>query len=251
MLNGIALGAALMYILDPEQGKRRRARIHDAAAASSRDLVDGVATGWRDLRNRVRGALGAARGLTEEQPTDAVVEERVRARLGHFVRHSGLLDVNVQDGRVTLRGQLVATDVDELLRQLRRVHGVRSLEHELELMPDVPASAGDAMPRVARFDTDGRQRGFEWTPAARLLIGSSAGWLLLTGLGRRSLLGYGLSTVGMLTLARAFAERPAGAGDGAATRERDETFAAGGEAPTTRSQRETTSRRERETTPRA
>lgn len=207
MLQGIALGAALMYICDPNQGKRRRARIRDKATGLGRDLVDGIASSGRDLRHRADNAIGRVRGLAAEQASDSLVEERLRGRLGHFVRNSGLLDVKVQDGAVTLRGKIVATDIDQLLRRLKHVRGVRRLDHKLEVLPDV----GGAEPavRVARVDPVPFAREVHWTPATRLVLGGCGGLMVLQGLRRHGVARWALGTLGMMTLSRAIAGAPA------------------------------------------
>jgi hypothetical protein len=136
-----------------------------------------------------------------------VIEQRLCARLGHFVRNSGLLDVKVEDGVANVRGQIVATDIDELLHRLRRVHGVRRLAHALEVLPDViPMEEGASARRVARIDPAALERDHPWTPAARLLVGGAGSLLVLDGLRRRNARGLGLATLGMMTLSRAFVE---------------------------------------------
>src|SRR5262245_22540636 len=133
LLYAAAVGAAAMYLLDPSQGRRRRARIRDKAGTMRQDVAERVSSGARRLRDRARGR---ARDRVAARASDFVIEQRIRARLGHFVRNSGLLDVKCEDGVATLRGQIIATDVDELLHRLRRVQGVRRLAHALEVMPD-------------------------------------------------------------------------------------------------------------------
>ncbi len=62
-LAGMGLGAALMYIFDPERGRSRRAYLSDkvtSAANETREAVTGTA---RDLSNRAQGALAEA-GIT-------------------------------------------------------------------------------------------------------------------------------------------------------------------------------------------
>lgn len=72
VLGALALGALAMYLLDPEQGNRRRALVKDKlysisrksrkrAEAKSRDLVN-RARGVAHEARRVAGKLGLARG---------------------------------------------------------------------------------------------------------------------------------------------------------------------------------------------
>ncbi len=58
MLGGFALGALVMFILDPDKGSRRRALARDkvySAAVRARKRIDAKS---RDLANRAKG-LGA------------------------------------------------------------------------------------------------------------------------------------------------------------------------------------------------
>lgn len=73
LLYGIGIGAALMYILDPQQGRRRRALLRDKLIALSNDVSDTVGKTSRDLRNRAQGVVAEAssmiglQGQTDEQ----------------------------------------------------------------------------------------------------------------------------------------------------------------------------------------
>jgi hypothetical protein len=57
LLAGMAIGAALMYLLDPEQGGRRRSLLRDKFVALSNDAADVLGKTSRDLRNRAQGVI--------------------------------------------------------------------------------------------------------------------------------------------------------------------------------------------------
>ena len=67
LLAGVALGAGLMYLLDPERGRTRRKLLGDKLVAWTNDLSDAAGATARDLRNRAKGVVaeagGAARNL--------------------------------------------------------------------------------------------------------------------------------------------------------------------------------------------
>ncbi len=66
---GVGIGAALMYVFDPEHGRRRRAIARDKALGAANDSIDAVEDKSRDLSNRARGAVAEARGvLAPERP---------------------------------------------------------------------------------------------------------------------------------------------------------------------------------------
>jgi hypothetical protein len=63
VLGGVGLGAALMYLLDPSGGGRRRALIRDKAVGLSHDITDAVEGKAKDLRNRAKGLVHEAGSL--------------------------------------------------------------------------------------------------------------------------------------------------------------------------------------------
>jgi uncharacterized membrane protein len=62
LLVGAGVGAASMYLFDPDRGRRRRHRIEDRARAAVHDLQDVAGKAERDLQNRARGVAARARG---------------------------------------------------------------------------------------------------------------------------------------------------------------------------------------------
>ena len=100
-LGGMGLGAALMYTLDPEKGRQRRARVRDRLKS-----------------------LGPVAGLTgSHAPSDRVLADRVCAAIGRAVSHPGSIAVEVQDGCAVLTGRVLERETRELLRRVGRVAG--------------------------------------------------------------------------------------------------------------------------------
>lgn len=64
---GLAVGAIAMFILDPEQGRRRRALARDKALRYGREVGDLVAGTSKDLKNRAYGVAKEAEGMVREQ----------------------------------------------------------------------------------------------------------------------------------------------------------------------------------------
>src|SRR5690606_33778 len=126
------LGAGLMYFLDPVRGRKRRARIGEAAqhaARVERQLLDKAA---RDAKQRVQGFTERVKHPPSPDVPDAVIAERVRSHLGRAVSHPRALDVVVHDGRVILRGPVFTLEANDLLRSVRKVPGVREVVDRLE-----------------------------------------------------------------------------------------------------------------------
>ena len=116
-----------MYLLDPAGGRRRRARVRDQLVRAAHRTGDAVDATSRDVSNRARGVVAELRSrLVNVEVSDGVLHERVRARIGSVVGHAGAIEAGVVDGRVSLRGPVLADDVDRLVRRVRSVPGVRA-----------------------------------------------------------------------------------------------------------------------------
>ncbi len=74
-LGAIGAGAALMYLLDPEGGNRRRALIRDKMVKLNRKTQEAVSGRVHDMSNRAKGLLHETKSAfesddtTTEQPT--------------------------------------------------------------------------------------------------------------------------------------------------------------------------------------
>ena len=67
---GILAGAAAAYLLDPAQGRRRRALVRDKALKTYRDACEFADAASRDLRNRAEGVRthpGALVGMARRE----------------------------------------------------------------------------------------------------------------------------------------------------------------------------------------
>lgn len=136
---GLMIGAGLMYLLDPDRGRRRRALLRDRFVHRAREaerLGGHTASSARHLRNRTRGLLAETRaGLRDEQVEDSVLEGRLRAELGRLVQPVGDLRAEVLDGVVRLTGTVDEIDASRIVQGLRGVPGVRELHNQLRHRP--------------------------------------------------------------------------------------------------------------------
>jgi hypothetical protein len=60
LLAGVGIGAAAMYLLDPEDGRRRRALLRDQLLKARRVTSEAMEGRSRDMANRARGAAAEA-----------------------------------------------------------------------------------------------------------------------------------------------------------------------------------------------
>ncbi|HZZ94269.1 MAG TPA: BON domain-containing protein [Usitatibacter sp.] len=101
-----ALGAALMYFLDPDSGRKRRAWVRQE-----------------------RGRL--ARTRREDRVADAVLVELVRTALGRTIANPHGIEVKAFDGRVVLKGPVTPEELAEIVACTQRVRGVREVDNRL------------------------------------------------------------------------------------------------------------------------
>lgn len=198
LLLGAGIGATLMYFFDPDRGRRRRALVRDQAAHAGHRMQGAVEAGARDLRNRAQGYGASMRSLSEP-PSDQVLEERVRARIGRVVSHPSSVEVKATQGRITLSGPVLAHEVGLLIDHVLDVPGVQDVENRLEVHREpgnVPGLQGEPRRRVTLAEGN-------WPPSARLVGAIGGGATALYGFARGGLVGAALGIGGSLLLARA------------------------------------------------
>lgn len=139
LLTGLGLGAALMYFLDPDRGARRRALVRDRTTSALRQggrEAQGIA---EDARNRAVGKAAEIGGrLRDEQVTDDQLVARVRAQLGHHIERARAIDVVAEGGRVVLRGEVAADEVEDVLSTVRGIRGVDEVDNQLGIRGSSP-----------------------------------------------------------------------------------------------------------------
>lgn len=209
ILGALGVGAALMYFLDPQAGRRRRALVRDQWEHTTRKLHEGQRVVMRDATNRAHGFLAQAKGLVHRDAAssdDVVIVERVRAALGRQVSHPHAIEVTAADGVVTLGGAILADEVEGLVDRVKGVRGVRDCENNLSVY-DEPGNIPALQGGVHREGNRPEFLQTNWSPSARTLAGGLGGGLALFGLLRGGLKGFALGSVGAALLARAATNR--------------------------------------------
>ena len=128
-----AVGATVMFLLDPERGARRRAMARDQVAHAWRKTRRFANAAGVDLGNRLWGLSARARRTRwdEARERDAIIE-RARAAIGRVVTHPGALHLMVdEDGVVRLDGAILSSELPPLLSAIRRVEGVSRIDNRL------------------------------------------------------------------------------------------------------------------------
>jgi uncharacterized membrane protein len=195
----------LIYILDPQMGRRRRALLGDKFRRLGHKTLDALDVTSRDLRNRVTGFAAETRNLmTHEDVSDEILVQRVRSKLGALVGHPGSVEVRAENGKVILSGPILAGEVDGLLKRSSTVRGVRDIENRLELhetAESIPRLQGQPAQRKGGEVFDFLQS--NWSPSTRFIAGSFGAATALWGARQLNFLGSAIATLGAAIAARA------------------------------------------------
>ena len=141
-LLGAAGGFAAAYLLDPERGRTRRARLGDQAAAGLRDIGQTLGRSSRiagleaiAIGQRVKHAGGG-----QIMPSDASLSDKVETELfADPAVPQGKININVEEGVVVLRGEVDHPgQADKLIKKAESIPGVIRVDSLLHL-PGEPA----------------------------------------------------------------------------------------------------------------
>jgi osmotically-inducible protein OsmY len=139
---GALLGAAIAYLFDPQNGRRRRALLRDRSAAMARQSGRKTAHAGRAVAAEAHGATQKVQHLREEpkEYDDATLAQKVQSEIFRDAdAPKGQVDVNAEDGIVVLRGEVERPElIEELVERARKVQGVREVQNLLHL-PGSPA----------------------------------------------------------------------------------------------------------------
>lgn len=216
-IGSLGLGAGLMYLFDPDRGRRRRSLLSDQITSVCRQSSDMLDKATRDMSNRSRGLMAGTRALLRnEEVTDEVVVARVRSKLGRYVSHPSAIGVTANQGHVTLSGPILAHEVDDLLACVSSVRGVTGVENRLEVHKEAGNISG-LQGGTGRPGERSELMQANWSPATRLLMGAAGSWMTLYGANRRGVIGTATAAFGLGILARGITnietERLLGMGD--------------------------------------
>jgi hypothetical protein len=190
---GLGLGAGLMYLLDPQGGRGRRAAARYKSVSALKKGGQVAAQTSRDLGNRTKVLISDAG--TKLRESDLVNDltnrggallKEVRQSIRRAVTYPAAIETVVEEGKLILRGLVLASEVAGLMVALEAVEGIREIQNQLEIHESVEA--------LAAFRKGARR----WAvPAARVVTGSTGGALALAGLKRKDKVGAALGALGL------------------------------------------------------
>ena len=138
-----AIGAAIAYFFDPDNGRRRRKIVGDKTGKY-----------FRQAGRQAQGVGAQATGLKEKathlpaqekpQPDDVTLARKVETEIFRAADvPKGQININAEDGVVYLRGEVEKPDlIEELEAKARSVQGVLGVENLLHVPgEEAPAKA--------------------------------------------------------------------------------------------------------------
>jgi hypothetical protein len=139
-LGALALGAGLMYLMDPASGRRRRAVARDKALSTARHTTETVRRQGRYYAGKAKGLAAEARShvMGNEPENDRQLEARVRTNLGRFNSPIRDYQISAVNGIVTLRATGSEADVKAMADYIRSINGV----HDVVCTTPLTAASG-------------------------------------------------------------------------------------------------------------
>ncbi|MGH8916700.1 MAG: BON domain-containing protein [Acidimicrobiia bacterium] len=137
MLRSAGIGATAAmgaYLLDPDMGRTRRAKLADQSRALARKVADRTEARARYQQGVARGALHTlSRPFRPRiEIDDDTLLQKVRSEaLGPWSGRAQGVEVDIDNGIVTLTGSAEPASVDELIHRVERVDGVGSVVNRI------------------------------------------------------------------------------------------------------------------------
>jgi len=126
----LALGAALSYFFDPENGKRRRKVTADRLAALVRRHGGRLMKGTGSQAHALKQKATHLREEPKPQPDDVTLARKVETEIFRDADvPKGRINVNAENGKVVLRGEVDSPEmIEDLVSKARKVQGVQDVE---------------------------------------------------------------------------------------------------------------------------
>lgn len=136
LLIGGAVGAAVAYFFDPDQGEARRARVQEQVESAARESWRGLELAVRQLQDWALAAVPQLEAGAQPADDDLTLLSRVESilfALPGFPR--GAVDAEVVDGQLVLRGEVITEDQErEIVEAATHVRGIAAVESQLQIL---------------------------------------------------------------------------------------------------------------------
>ncbi len=174
---GAGFGAALVYFLDPNSGRRRRALAQDKATKYAHQSTETVQSAAQAATSQAQGVASrvqsAATGGDSAPDDDVTLTRKVESEIFRPAdAPKDSVSVNVQHGVVELRGEVKRPEqVNALGEAAARVAGVKDVHNLLHTPGSPPKHSPPSDPDEVR------ERAAEPSPATGRAGGSGSGSL--------------------------------------------------------------------------
>lgn len=133
----VVVGGAVMYLMDPQRGRGRRAKLADQTASFLRRTGRTMRATGVHFSNKLRGATYEARksmGFGQQQSGgSSELANRVRFQVMQLVAHPSFVSFSADaDGTVTLSGPIDREEAETLLAAINRIPGCVQIINRLE-----------------------------------------------------------------------------------------------------------------------
>ncbi len=111
---------------------------------ASTQVRDSASKAVSSASGTVKETAGQVKGTVENAAvSDATLSARVRVEIAKDVRSPGAIEVTINQGVVTLKGQVQASEVKGLIEKLEATPGVKSVENRLEIHDATTPASGN------------------------------------------------------------------------------------------------------------
>ncbi len=130
MLTGTLLGAGIAYLLN----SNRRDSLRDKVAQMQREGTEAFDDAAHTIVDRTKDAAYEVRErVTGHDITDDVLLSLINAEMERVVSNASQIEAKVRDGHIVISGPILSTEVDELIRRLEEMPGVKSVDNRLRV----------------------------------------------------------------------------------------------------------------------
>ena len=135
-LRWMGLGALIAYFFDPQTGRSRRAEARQRVPAMFRRTTAKAGQAGRAASSQATAVKAKATHRTEAekpQPDDVTLARKVETEIFRDAEvPKGKINVNAENGKVVLRGEVDEPSlIEDLEQRTKKVQGVREVENLL------------------------------------------------------------------------------------------------------------------------
>jgi uncharacterized membrane protein len=197
-----------MYFLDPADGARRRSMIRGKMTRALNQTGTTLRKTGQYSSGQARGFFARMRSrFRSDDVTDRQLCQRVRSAMGHSISHPSAIEVQAVDGIVTLCGDVLANEFDQLIQTVEKVRGVERVDSALDVHENSEGISGLQGGQRRHGERFGPMRD-NWSPTTRTLATLVGGSMTACAIAHRRPLSIALGVLGLGILARATTNLP-------------------------------------------